>query len=278
METGGVLIRPLRQDDVPQAMRLKEAAGWNQTEQDWLNLMELEPEGCFGLEADGKLVSTATAVRYGVELAWIGMVLTDPEYRGRGFARRLMEHALDWLRAKQVRWIKLDATDMGRPLYLRLGFEDEAIVERWAAPARAPSAEPAGILPFELDERLDREAFGADRRSLLVRLAHWEAVSWRGSGYAMGRPGSNAFYFGPCVSRSPEAAARLLEWFLARHAGEPVYWDLLPANRAAVDLARAYGFQPRRRLVRMSLRGVGDWPPPAHNDQLVYGIAGFEFG
>lgn len=278
MEAGGVLIRLLRPEDIPQAMRLKEAAGWNQTEEDWLNLIELEPEGCFALETDGRLVSTTTVTRYGQDLAWIGMVLTDPEYRGRGFARRLMEHALAWLREKQVRWIKLDATDMGRPLYQRLGFEDEAIVERWAAPPRAPLAAPAGTFPFELDASLDREAFGADRRAVLERLARWEAVSLPGCAYAMGRPGSKAFYFGPCVSRSPEAARRLLECFLARHAGETVFWDLLPANRAAVELARAYGFEPRRRLVRMVLRGAADGPPPAHNDELVYGIAGFEFG
>ncbi|MGB9604498.1 MAG: GNAT family N-acetyltransferase, partial [Bryobacteraceae bacterium] len=90
MEASGLLIRRLRPEDIPLAMRLKEAAGWNQTEQDWLNLIELEPEGCFALETGGVLASTATVVCYGNELAWIGMVLTAPEYRGRGFARRLM--------------------------------------------------------------------------------------------------------------------------------------------------------------------------------------------
>lgn len=278
MEAGGVLIRPLRREDIPQAMRLKEAAGWNQTEADWLNLIELAPEGCFALETDGRLVSTATVVCYGRELAWIGMVLTDPEYRGRGFARRLMECALAYAHRKGVAWIRLDATDMGRPLYQRLGFEDEAIVERWAAGPRPPRAEPGCLYPFELDEELDREAFGADRRSVLERLARWEAVSLPGCAYAMGRPGSKAFYFGPCVSRSPEAAQRLLECFLARHAGETVFWDLFPANRAAVELARACGFEPQRRLVRMVLRGAADGPPPAGNDRLVYGIAGFEYG
>ncbi|MDW8131774.1 MAG: GNAT family N-acetyltransferase [Bryobacterales bacterium] len=273
-----MLIRALRPGDIPQAMRLKEAAGWNQTEEDWLNLIELEPEGCFALELEGRLVSTTTVICYGQDLAWIGMVLTDPEYRGRGFARRLMEHALAWLRARQIRWIKLDATDMGRPLYLSLGFQDEDIVERWAVAPRAPTAEPEGIFPFDLDEQLDREAFGADRRAVLARLARWETASLPGCAYAMGRPGSNAFYFGPCVSRSPLAARRLLEAFLARHAGETVFWDLLPANRAAVELARAFGFEPQRRLVRMVRRGTGQGPPVTHSHELIYGIAGFEFG
>jgi len=278
MEASGVLIRRLCAEDIPQAMRLKDAAGWNQTEQDWLNLIELEPEGCFALETDGLVVSTTTVVCYGRDLAWIGMVLTAPEYRGRGFARRLMQEALAYARAREAAWIKLDATDMGRRLYESLGFQDEGIVERWALEPREQPGEAPEVFPFVPDEPLDRLAFGADRRAVLERLARWEAVSLPGCGYAMGRPGSKAFYFGPCVCRTPEGARRLLEWFLARHATETIFWDLLHSNPAAVELARRYGFQPRRRLVRMSLRGREDARPLERRDELVYALAGFEYG
>jgi len=277
METRGVLIRLLRPADIAAAMRLKEAAGWNQTEQDWANLLELEPQGCFALEVDGVLASTTTVTCYGHELAWIGMVLTAPEYRGRGFARRLMEHALEYLAQRGVAWIKLDATDMGRPLYLKLGFEDEAPIERWALEA-APRLESPPAAEFLFDPVLDREAFGADRRVVIQRLRRWEAVALPGRGYAMGRPGSKAFYFGPCVCRDKEAARTLLVCLLSRHPGQPVFWDILPRNQAALRLAQEFGFQPRRRLVRMVRPGSSEAPPLAHNDALVYGIAGFEYG
>src|ERR1700680_1423721 len=96
------VIRPrlLKAGDVPQAMRLKDAAGWNQTAEDWRLLMELSPDGCFGIEGDGELASTTTAVCYGADLAWIGMVLTAAEYRGRGFARMLMRHALHYIESR----------------------------------------------------------------------------------------------------------------------------------------------------------------------------------
>ena len=80
-------MRLLTLADVAAGMRLKEAAGWNQTEADWRNVLTLAPESCFGIECDGELRATTTAICYGRELAWIGMVLTDPAYRGRGFAR-----------------------------------------------------------------------------------------------------------------------------------------------------------------------------------------------
>ncbi len=259
-------------------MRLKEAAGWNQTEQDWRNVMRIEPEGCFGIDCDGTLAATATAVCYGSELAWIGMVLTDPAFRGRGFARRLMCHALDFLATRGVEWIKLDATDMGKPLYCSLGFEDECLIERWGrqpAPCDGPELPPLEEIPAALD----REAFGADRSALLRLLAPMGSVQGPEGGYAMSRPGTKAAYFGPCVSRSAEEARTLLRWFLARHPGQAAYWDLLESNPAAMELAREFGFQPLRKLWRQAVRrlnAAGSTLP--RNDGLVFGTAGFEFG
>jgi GNAT superfamily N-acetyltransferase len=269
-------VRLLTASDIPGAMRLKDAAGWNQTEADWLRLLDLEPEGCFAIDVQGVLASTAVALRYGRELAWIGMVLTVPEFRGRGFATRLMQRCLDYVDLNGVRWTKLDATEMGRPVYRKLGFEDECAVERWLRPAGAPATSdlygPAGW-----DADLDRRAFGVDRSALLARLAEFDSVTVA-DGFAMGRPGSNAAYFGPCVSRSPEAVGRMVDWFLARSGGGPVFWDLLPDNRDAVEAASARGFTRVRRLMRMARRGPGDAGPCPPNGPEVYAIAAFEYG
>ncbi len=252
-------------------MRLKDAAGWNQTERDWQHVFTLAPDGCFGIECDGTLVATTTAVCFGTDLAWIGMVLTHPDYRGRGLARALMEQALAYLDGR-AEWVKLDATDMGRPLYCKLGFEDECPIERWAR--HAGPAPPLELPPLANCAELDRAAFGADRRKLLGLLARIESAALD-DGYAMGRPGSKAAYFGPCVARTPATARRLLDWFLARHGHETIYWDILPGNRDAVRLAEEFGFRPLRRLVRMARRGKRNFE---HDDRLVYAIAGFEFG
>jgi GNAT superfamily N-acetyltransferase len=272
------LVRALAPADIPAAMRLKEAAGWNQTETDWQNLLEYAPETCFGLECEGVLAATTTAVCYGRRLAWIGMVLTHPDYRRRGFGRRLMEHALDALAAQRVEWIKLDATDMGAPLYRSLGFEDECPIERWGAPPQHRPGTPAAVSPDADWAALDLPAFGADRSRLLAMLARLGAAAIPGEGFGMGRPGSKAAYFGPCVSRSPEAARELLAWFAARHPGQAMYWDLLPGNPAAVRLAREFGFEPLRRLVRMVRPGAPGAVPLAHDEGRVFAIAGFEYG
>jgi GNAT superfamily N-acetyltransferase len=267
-----MLIRALQPDEIPAAMCLKEAAGWNQTEDDWRNVLRLAPCGCFGLVENDTLAATATAVSYGTDLGWIGMVLTHPDFRGRGFARALMEHALDYLGARGVPCVKLDATDMGYPLYRNLGFEDECPVERWRRPAGPIGPEAA--CPFVIDVALDRAAFGADRTGLLRLLAPLGSASVPG-GFALGRPGALAAYFGPCVASSAGAARRLLHAFVYEHSRQAIFWDLLPANEEAVKLAMEFGFEPARRLMRM-VRGRRSALP--HDDRLVFAIAGFEFG
>src|SRR4029079_8644736 len=95
-----VEVRLLFESDIPAAMQLKEAAGWNQTEDDWGRLLMLEPDGCFGAIKDGGLLCTTTTTTYCNELAWIGMVLVDPEHRRQGIAAKLMTVALDYLNGK----------------------------------------------------------------------------------------------------------------------------------------------------------------------------------
>ena len=270
-------VRLLKSSDIPQAMLLKQTVGWNQTEQDWLRVLELEPEGCFGIEREGRLVATATSTCYGRELAWIGMVLTAAEFRGQGLASTLMRRTLEFLDGRGIQWVKLDATSMGSGVYRKLGFEDECPIERWL---RSPAPASASHLSKDgkWDAALDRRAFGADRSRLLSKLAVGESFSAPGSGYAMGRPGAVAAYFGPCVAVSPPAASSLVESFLSRHSNEPIYWDLLPENQDAVRLAQTFGFERSRQLVRMTRRGVAAARPLSTSSREVYAIAGFEFG
>src|ERR1044072_2501538 len=173
-----VEIRLLFESDIPAAMQLKEAAGWNQTEDDWRRLLLLEPNGCFGAIRDGRLVGTTTTTTYGDELAWVGMVLVDPQHRRQGIAAKLMSVALDYLNGK-VGTVKLDATALGQPVYEKFGFQVESVVERWSGTGRSHSEEQAGIFGDSLSEllALDRIAFNADRSKLIEALVNSGSVS-----------------------------------------------------------------------------------------------------
>lgn len=266
-------VRLLRRTDLAAAVELSTIAGWNQTADDWSMLMRLAPEGCFGIDADGALVSTTTLLCYGQRLAWIGMVLTKPNYRGRGFARALVAHALDVADSMGVKTIKLDATDQGQPLYQKLGFVAEGCIERWS---RAGSAN----LPFVSGEfhsaqafESDFVAFGADRTTVLQNLAKRSHVSIGTNGYLLARSGRTTAYLGPCVAEDPGSAHALITGTLVASSSTGWSWDLLPQNVNAVALASELGFTRQRVLTRMR-RGE---TLPARDD-VVYAIAGFELG
>ena len=72
-----VRLRLMTVDDIPEAMRLKDLAGWNQTAADWERFLSADPEGCFVAEREGRVVGTSTTIVYEGRFAWIGMVLVD---------------------------------------------------------------------------------------------------------------------------------------------------------------------------------------------------------
>ncbi len=282
-------LRLMTSADIPAGMRLKELAGWNQTAADWRRFLERSPEGCFVAEVGAQVCGTVTTIAFEDRFAWIGMVLVDPEYRGRGFGTALLERAIRYLDELDLSALKLDATPQGRPLYEKLGFRSEYEIGRWtrrqpAGTAKQPrtgvreSASPAlleGIFEF------DRQVFGADRSGLL-RSLHEEApeltlgILKDGTlaGYALGRRGSFADHLGPWMASDPDTARQLLEGFVAGSSRETQIADCPNAHAASGDLLRFFGFSYSRPLIRM-FRGSNDYPG---RPELLCAILGPEFG
>ena len=127
----GIEVRPLTVADLPQAIRLKEQENWNQTEADWKRLLEPDSGGCLAACVGERVVGTVTTAMFGADLAWIGMMLVDRDFRRRGIARRLLRLAISRCGEAGIRRIKLDATPAGRPVYESLGFVSETMIERW---------------------------------------------------------------------------------------------------------------------------------------------------
>ena len=277
-------IRLLFESDIPAAMKLKEASGWNQTEDDWRRLLRLEPAGCFAAIKDGRLVGTTTTTTYKHGLAWIGMVLVDPESRRQGIATKLMQTALDYLKGK-VATVKLDATPEGQLVYERFGFKVESKVERWRGNIDSTSMDQSDEpLNHELRRELlalDEHAFDADRSKLIDSLIDNSLVppvlkrfgDGKLSGYALARRGTNANYIGPVVATDPGAVETLLDEMLARMRGARVYIDFNCDCGIGTNLLSDRGFVKERELIRMSAGGTVKKTLP-----LVIAIAGPEIG
>ncbi|HET9714528.1 MAG TPA: GNAT family N-acetyltransferase [Pyrinomonadaceae bacterium] len=276
-----VEIRLLFESDIPAAMRLKEAAGWNQTEADWRRLINLEPNGCFAAIENDRLVGTTTTTTYQDELAWIGMVLVDPQHRRRGIATRLMETALAYL-GEKVAVIKLDATAEGKPVYEKFGFKAESLVERWRGSVKSQSIERENAA-INLEEllALDRRVFSADRSRLITSLIDDSRTSpvlvteESGSltGYALAREGTKAAYIGPMATTDTAQVENLLDRILVQLSGNSVYIDFSSECGVSSSMLAARGFVKERDLIRMSCGSRSMKTSP-----LVIAIAGPEIG
>ena len=95
---------------------------------------ELAPGGvmaAYVVESDGGVVSCGVGMvaprlpgprtpdgRYG----YVQSIATDPDYRGRGYARAVFGALVEWFEAQGVTSVGLHATPAGAPLYESFGF------------------------------------------------------------------------------------------------------------------------------------------------------------
>ncbi|HEV2235192.1 MAG TPA: GNAT family N-acetyltransferase, partial [Ktedonobacterales bacterium] len=186
------------------------------------------------------IMASAVATAYG-EIGVIGNVIVHASYRARGLGRAVMEAELEWLSARGVRSVELDATVDGRPLYQKLGFVERSpswmlveTVGKVLAPG--PHSPVADDVVTELTAadlkavgQLDRQAFGGDRLPLLAAMQAqhgtrgWSMRDTGGAiaGYLFTRPTERqpvGVRVGPWVARTPEVALALLRYAVAATA------------------------------------------------------------
>jgi len=275
---------PLTHADRDAALRLSTQAGWNQVAADWKRLLDLCPEGCIAGRLGGRLVATATLASYGQDAHWIGMVLVDEENRGRGYGKSLLAHVIRRGLERGTEAIGLDATDLGRPVYLKQSFVDVAPIDRWGGVLRptvpVSSTEPLDRGRLDAVTAYDRKAVGLDRTALLRHLAGEEgATGWVARdaaavrGYAFLRPGRQHFHLGPVVAEDPERFAELVSAAALHRPGSSVLVDVLRSPSSS-GLLTASGLEVRRRLTRMTYGR----PQPLLMGDRVRAATAFEWG
>ena len=282
-----VRLRRLKPRDIPTAHELRRLAGWNQTERDWAGFLSFEPEGCVAADVDGRLVGTATTITYGRRFGWIGMVLVHPEQRRGGIGTALLGEAIRYLRARGVAAIKLDATPLGKKVYVPLGFQEEYDLARYEGIAKRMEATTGDPVQAFTESRLaeviafDAEIFGATRPKVVTTLSRRNPElgfvlrrSGAIAGYIIAREGSNAVQIGPWCASDADAALPLLRSVFRRVAGRQVFVDVPGPNRDGAEMMQRLEFTVQRTLTRMYL---GENRHPGKPEQ-TFGVCAPEKG
>jgi len=205
-------------------------------------------------------------------VGWVGTIFVDPDSRGTGLGRALTEATLAILTHAGCATQVLVATDMGRPVYERLGFETRTFYQTFEREADATDgARPAdeGIRPFTAADladavELDRSATGEDRGPLLAPLIGQEgSIVLRTpdgtlEGFLLRAPWGG----GATIAVSPDAARRLFAERLRRAGpGHLVRVGTPLENEAGIAALGADGWRASYRPRRMERGPRPDWHP-----------------
>jgi len=269
-------LRAMSPADVEPATEMILRNDWG-VRRDWLEFATSQAD-CFPViaEANGTVVATGVGTANGA-VGWIGTIFVEPAWRGQGLGRAITQSIIGSLDGAGCRALALVATNEGRQLYERMGFEVQTQYRILQAVGLPPIDAPDGVRSFQADDlpaliALDREGTGEDRTHAITRFAAPETTR------VLVNPtrdsdGLDAFVIrapwggGATVARTPEAALRVIT--ARRRAAGPegrVRVGLLDENAEGMARLTEVGFRLLWSAPRMVRGEPREWHP-----EWIYG-------
>ena len=283
-------VRPLRRTELDTALGWAADEGWNPGLADATAFWAADPHGFWAIEVGGELVGSASFVVYSPKVAFAGLFLVTPRWRGRRIgATAVVDLFANWLpRMDPDPTIAIDGVFAMQDYYSSLGFHFTHRNLRMTGVGRklgsatglANAACELTTIPFERVVEFDAEHFGAARPDF---LRHWIApAGGRGvalmtgeriQGIGIIRPCRVGFKVGPLFAERESVADAILGSLSDFAAGQQLVLDIPECNPQAVALASRLGLEQSFGCARMVLG-----PVPALPWQQVYGVTSFELG
>lgn len=232
--------------------------GWNPGLEDGPAFLAADPEGFFVAERDGGPVAAISVVNHAPGMAFLGLYLCRPEYRGRGIGLGLWRHALEHAGPRTV---GLDGVAAQEANYARSGFVRAGASVRFEgrlAPGGPGAVRPAVAGDWAGLQALDRAANGFDRARF---LAAWVAPSDTRRalvvddggvrGFAVVRQCRRGVKIGPVVAPDTAGALALIRAAAGVFGGDAVAVDLPSSNEGLARELTDLGFAETFRTARM---------------------------
>jgi len=147
--------------------------GWNPGLHDAQAFLAADPDGFFVARVAGEIIAAISVVNHSDTMAFLGLYLCKPDFRGQGIGFALWCHAL---RHAGPRCVGLDGVAEQEPNYAKSGFVRTGATTRLQG--KAPTGTTVGTRSFDMARdftavaALDQFANGYDRSRF---LSHWVA-------------------------------------------------------------------------------------------------------
>lgn len=205
----------------------------------------------FGHVHEGKVISTAAIFPYGNQLASLGMVMVNPNYRGLGLGKAVTQRCM---RVADIIPIQLISTVEGKRLYEKLGFKVVDHVHKLvghydnkkeSSINNTQNVELSSLSNSDHDLnqmiRLDSAATGVNRfKFLIARLRQSKrAIQLRHKngkmiGYGLSIQLPDMLLIGPIVANDQESALALIHE-LAKETRGSIRIDLYSRHKQLVE-------------------------------------------
>ena len=233
----------------------------------------------FVAETDGQIVGTGVLSVNG-SVGWIGTIWVEPAWRRRGVGMALTQTTIDTAESAGCRTLLLVATEAGRQLYEKIGFEVQTWYRMLDAPGLGDEPVDPRIRPFEPADlpamaELSTIATGEDRGHLLRAFASPETglCLIRDDGTLGGFVVRASWGGGSTIVPSLEDAEAILH---ARRVGrgseQKVRAGLLAENEAGLERLLATGWSESWSAPRLIRGDAMRWQPEAVWGQFNHGL------
>ena len=223
----------LDQDDILGLIELSASVGWDYDEYEIRTVM-LSGKIFGHRDATGKIVSSAAIIPYDTNLASIGMVIVNKEYRGLGLGKKATLKCIDSV-SKDTS-IMLISTEDGKPLYENLGFITVDLVHKFLSDSyihtkmfnnRDITIEKYSEIDFNAIVELDSGAFGDKRRRFLLNRIKQSkqclvVKNQKGKiiGFGLSILGPINLILGPIVAPDTQTAVMIIDRLALNHKGK----------------------------------------------------------
>lgn len=209
-------------------------------------------------------IDNSTVMAYGQafvfdKTAWLGNIIVESGYRRKGIGQALTQELVRYSFEKRVSTIHLAATEMGEPMYRKLGFMTDTLFLHYNGSSKGQVCRH--IRPMSSADRdtvldISYRVTGEARDSLLLEHLAEGHVYYRGgeiTGFFL--PG---FGNGMVLALDDEAGRELLRF---KHRDPLASSVLSEENEAGIDFLESMKLSGRKASTRMYLGEYTPWYP-----------------
>lgn len=218
-----------------------------------------------------RIAAVGTTIRH-PDTAWLAHVIVHPDYRNQGLGKKLTSELIDRAHAKKIDTVYLDATDMGFPVYRKLGFETEAEYVHMDGELKSENLNnPASVVPYEDKYRRDilelDHITSGEYRELILNDRLKGSLIYLKEGKPEGIYYPN-FFENAIIANDPVAGTELMK--LRMRVKNKFRFPA--GNKAGLDFLITKGYQQIRTSRKMILGPKREWNGEYNYNRISGGL------